>query len=527
MTKSDKPTPGKQNDATGKVSKTGKVEDAEIVEEAAAPETDPEAGAEAEHKPSSVEATPDAGDAAPKAGEESGGTSAVEATPEADRAAETGTFTAPDSGQEAGRAEPTASVEATPDADEAAQGTEGGKTSSSTSESRGGERSSAVPPVPPTPPVPAPPPRSGGGGTSFMALLLGGFLAGAIGYGLAYFTEFRPFAAEEVEVENPNDALIADLQETVSAQQEQLAQLSGTLETTAGQAAAARELPARIEALEEQVTQITPGEQDIPPVVLEELRSTALDEVQALTARMDTAEAQIAELTQTVNSISTQLTEGSGIDPVAATEALNTYERQLQTLQEQFDAQRTALSEAETRAAAFAQSAEAQQRAVLAEASLARIEAAVLGGDSFDGALSELTSATEAEVPEVLFDVSGTGVSTLAQLRAGFEPAARDAMSAALEAEAGQGTAVDRFGNFLRAQTGARSLEEREGDDADAVLSRARARLAEGDLQATLEELSALPQDAQAAMSGWIAEAETRLAALAAVEELSAAIGGE
>jgi hypothetical protein len=77
-------------------------------------------------------------------------------------------------------------------------------------------------------------------------------------------------------------------------------------------------------------------------------------------------------------------------------------------------------------------------------------------------------------------------------------------------------------GAFLRAQLGVRSLEPREGDDADAILSRAEAALAEGRLGDALAEIETLPEGARAAMSGWAAEATARRDALAAAEALSA-----
>jgi len=74
--------------------------------------------------------------------------------------------------------------------------------------------------------------------------------------------------------------------------------------------------------------------------------------------------------------------------------------------------------------------------------------------------------------------------------------------------------------NFLRSQTGARSLAPRDGDDTDAVLSRAEAALRQGDLATTLTELDALTGDPAAAMAAWRAQAETRMAALAALTVL-------
>jgi len=74
----------------------------------------------------------------------------------------------------------------------------------------------------------------------------------------------------------------------------------------------------------------------------------------------------------------------------------------------------------------------------------------------------------------------------------------------------------NRVNAFVRSQLGLRSLAPREGDDADAVLSRAEAALREGDLEATLAELDGLPDPAKAEMAAWVEAATARVDALEA-----------
>jgi len=81
---------------------------------------------------------------------------------------------------------------------------------------------------------------------------------------------------------------------------------------------------------------------------------------------------------------------------------------------------------------------------------------------------------------------------------------------------------LTRCDAFLRTQAGARSLPPKDGDDPDAVLSRAEAAVARGDMVSAITELQALPEAGQAAMAGWLARAETRRDALAAATELAA-----
>ncbi len=124
-------------------------------------------------------------------------------------------------------------------------------------------------------------------------------------------------------------------------------------------------------------------------------------------------------------------------------------------------------------------------------------------------------------MPEIVSAHAETGLPTLASLTETFPEAARAALEAALRAQSGGGLA-DGFWSFLRIQTGARSLTPQDGDDADAVLSRAEAALRAGDLAAALAELAALPSEAQTALAPWVAEAEDHRAAAAAIAALAA-----
>ena len=104
-------------------------------------------------------------------------------------------------------------------------------------------------------------------------------------------------------------------------------------------------------------------------------------------------------------------------------------------------------------------------------------------------------------------------------MQASFADAARAGLGASLGAGDTGGSAL---GNFLRAQTGARSVEPREGGDPDAVLSRADAAVARGDIAAALAEIDVLPEPGRAAMKGWTDQARAWQAASGAVAGLTA-----
>jgi hypothetical protein len=166
--------------------------------------------------------------------------------------------------------------------------------------------------------------------------------------------------------------------------------------------------------------------------------------------------------------------------------------------------------------------AAAATQAARLDAAVGRITAALEAGGPYSSAVSDLT-AGGIEVPTPLAEQAQSGVPTLADLQRGFAPSARMALDVALRSDVGDGW-TDRLNTFLRTQTGARSLVPREGDDPDAILSRADAALQASDVTLALSELQALPEPARAAMSGWLADATTRAAAVAALATVAAAV---
>lgn len=165
-------------------------------------------------------------------------------------------------------------------------------------------------------------------------------------------------------------------------------------------------------------------------------------------------------------------------------------------------------------AAMVAQVETAAQTAVTISAQSA-LRSALDTGAPFVSAADSLT------LPPALADHAQTGIPSLSALKDSFPDAARAGLEAALRDNMGQ-TWAERAQNFLRNQTGARSLTPREGGDPDAVLSRIEAGLRAGNLDAALTEVAALPPAAKTAMAGWIATAQLRADALAALASVTA-----
>ena len=366
-----------------------------------------------------------------------------------------------------------------------------------------------APPSAPTPPAPK--------RTSPVLPVLGGVVAAVIGFGLAQVV--------------PNGWPITDttaLQTTLATQADQIAALEARL----GQPTPDADLTARVTALEaapdqtapDQTTRIDALEARIAAIPAPTpdadltARVTALEAAPAQTdpdqtapdqtTRIDALEARIAAIpAPTANPDLTQLRAEidalkSGSLPATATAAID-----------------AKLAEATASIAAIKADAEAIADAAARRAALRQILAALDSGAPYGAAVADMAGQ---DLPAFLTDNAQSGLPTLQTLRTSFPDAARVALDAALQANMGESWA-ERVGAFLRGQTGARSLTPREGTDPDAVLSRAEAAVAAGDLATALTELDALPSQAQAALTDWRAKAGLRLQAATAVQGLLAA----
>ncbi|WP_179378504.1 COG4223 family protein [Jannaschia marina] len=122
--------------------------------------------------------------------------------------------------------------------------------------------------------------------------------------------------------------------------------------------------------------------------------------------------------------------------------------------------------------------------------------------------------AVLGDAPEALAGPAATGVPTQAALIDTFPELAREALRAARAAEPAAGV-----GSLFRNAFNPRSLEPREGDDPDAVLSRIEAAVRGGDLDAAQAEIAALPAEAQAVLAPWQERVAGRAAALSAADD--------
>lgn len=324
-------------------------------------------------------------------------------------------------------------------------------------------------------------PRRSSGAGAFLGMVLGGALAFAGGFGVA---RYMPDLLPELGLGNGGSTAALDaLQADIAALKDQVAQLA---QATPDPALADR--LAAVEAAWEAATPALGGMEERLAAL--ESRPAAAGGAAPDTAALDALRAEVEALK-------------SGGAASANAEALA----------KEAEAR---LAEARDAAAALTAETEAAAAATRRQVALTRLSAALESGAPYAAALADLGG----EVPPVLAEGADSGLPTLAALQDSFPDAARRGLEAAINADMGASW-TDRVSNFLRAQTGARSLTPREGDDPDAILSRAEAALAKGDVPAALAEIATLPAPAQEAMADWTATATRRVQAAEAVAALS------
>lgn len=351
-------------------------------------------------------------------------------------------------------------------------------------------------------PAPAPEQKSGGG---LLPVMLGGVVAAGVGFGAAWFLMPRSGA----ETDSLQAALAAQ-GETIAALREEIAQMS---QAPAPAPQANAELAEAMAALQAQLAEQISG--DISGQIAE-----VAAQVGAVSAGLSSVDARLTEAEKR------PVTEAEG-----AAAAVSAYERELETLRNTLQEQKTAMeamsseaqAEAEARmqeAAERAEAAQAQAAAALTRAALVELLRALESGAPFSEAVASLSENATQPVPEALSAAADSGVRPMPELQSGFPASARAVLDATIRAENAE-TLSGRLTAFLRNQTGARSLAPREGSDPDAILSRAEAALNANDLAAALAELEQLPEAGQAAMADWLSAARQRATTVKAAQEFA------
>lgn len=426
--------------------------------------------------------------------------------------------------------------------------------------------------------VVAPPPPAKGGG--FWGGMFGGVIAAAIGFGTSrYMTEDWPFGAGVEPVDY--QSLIDEQSGQVTAQAEKIdaqaglieAQQASTEEIASGLTQTTEQLDqasAQLEQTAEQLEQTnaqlaeTTEQLDLARAEILTLRGnqdSTTEELAAIDQRFDgLASIDVGELPSDVQELIdsqrnqiTGLTENLDQVTELAREQMAALQAEMDKLSAQADTRIASLqTEADTRISSLqteintiatlanqqvqtaeqakAEAAELKEQAAQAareadaRGAIIEINDALSNGGPFAEALPVIAEATE--VPEGLASHADTGVETIQNLQNAFPLAARTALSNTTRSTAPEGL-VGRLQVLAKDQLGARSLTPKDGDNPDAVLSRAEAAVKSGDLDAAVELVAQLPDEAQEPFGGWLEQVQARIEAQTALDSLTDALGAD
>jgi len=329
----------------------------------------------------------------------------------------------------------------------------------------------------------------------FSGLVLGGLIAGAIGYGSAIITAKSP----KIIRSDP-------------------APVSTEIQSRLDQ------IESRILALE---TPETSGDLDKLRASLEALQSTLQSDNNALSKRLLETEAKLNDVvlapenpTKTSGDATANLTANyrSEIDQIKA--QIADQSRKSAVLSTRLDAVSkqagAELSAAKTKIETLSKTTEKAVQSLDLGVTTERLRAAIETGRPFGNLLATLATETKITIPAALQINGQNGVATLSQLQKDFPEAARQALKSSVRANAENGLG-SRIAAYVKSQVGVRSLEEKAGDGPDAVLSQAEASLGRGQLAQAIELVRSLPPEGVAKMNGWLTSANTSLAVRAAL----------
>lgn len=233
-------------------------------------------------------------------------------------------------------------------------------------------------------------------------------------------------------------------------------------------------------------------------------------------------QAQIAAIAEGVGALETRIADLEARPSADGSGVSAAMERELVELRAALDLQKGEIAQMIEEAQSTKQSAEETARQTLARAAVTRILVALDSGAAFEDALADVQANTDIAMPEALAQTAAEGVPTLSSLTDSFPAAARAALAAVRSEDSGGGV-----GSFLTKQLGIRSVEPREGDDPDAVLSRVEAAVSEGRIADALAQAEVLPDAAKAPLADWMAQANLRLSAAREAEALANSLNSQ
>jgi hypothetical protein len=354
----------------------------------------------------------------------------------------------------------------------------------------------------------------------FMPLFLGGVIAAALGAGAIYYS--GALGEDGTDLAALEAALAAQTAEIEALKTE----LAGATEANAALEAQIAAIPSvDLSGLEASVGSL--GETDSATQAELGTLSAALAETRARLAELEVQpipEAVIPE--EATAAYERELAEMLATIEGRFNDMQSAQAEELAKLEGQITARLDELAALQAEASATEEAALIAANKAAAQAAAARIAVALDSGEGFAEQLAVLNEKGGIDAPAVLADTAADGVTTLSMLQQEFPPIAR-AVLANVDRNAGAEEGSGALTSIILTQLGARSLAPHEGNDPDAVLSRAEAALNAGELETTLTELAALPEEAQPYVADWVALATTLKEARAASDALTAELNQE
>jgi uroporphyrinogen-III synthase len=235
---------------------------------------------------------------------------------------------------------------------------------------------------------------------------------------------------------------------------------------------------------------------------------------------------RIAALSVELDALRTRLAALASAGPSAAeTKALDELGQRTGALANQMTALQERVGAAER---AQRQASTERARAAAFAVGVAELDGAARAGRPFAASLAALRAlapdAAAGDLLQPLEPYAASGVAPLERLKHDWPEAARQAKAAQVGAEYGREYG-DWAGRAMRTLSGMFTIRrigaDVAGDDIDAVLARAGARLDLDDLSGALTVLAALPEPAAAAAKRWLDQARARRAVETALGQLT------
>jgi hypothetical protein len=240
---------------------------------------------------------------------------------------------------------------------------------------------------------------------------------------------------------------------------------------------------------------------DIEPKLVQ--LATKDTEIDTMVAELSVS---VKALEVAIETLQTELTEVTALQALtaqggqASDEALQQFEEKLAAI----SSAQLKLNKSQLIAVEAQQSAEDKLRLADATNAVSRISDALETGQAYQNELDQLSGISGIDIPPGLADSAASGAPSLSGLKKQLPELSRIVLREDAATKAGDDV-VGKFTAFLKSQVGTRSLEPKQGDDMDAVLSRIEATLKADDLDAAMVETTKLNDAAKQTMADWVA----------------------